>query len=86
MKVVSPIIYVPHKVDGEWANSAFQFDGLVDTRRIKREIIKSFKNGGERVSAKYIQACINKSLMMKNAVSIITMPLPSSEIIDETAH
>lgn len=85
MKVLDPTIYVPHKVDGQWANSAFQFTGFVDTRRIKREIIKAFKNGGEKVSVQYIQACINKSLTMKRVQPAQSIPLPD-EMIDEASN
>ncbi|QOE32147.1 hypothetical protein CPT_Paso_030 [Rhizobium phage Paso] len=62
MKLDSPTIYVLHKVEGKWANSAFQFTGLVDRRRVKREIIRSFRRGGEIVHPSYIDASIDASL------------------------
>ncbi len=62
MKLDSPTIYVLHKVGGQWANSAFQFTGRVDRRRVKREIIKSFRRGGEIVNPAYIDASIDASL------------------------
>lgn len=65
MKLLNPIIYVPHKVGDEWAKSVFTFDGLVDNRRVKREIIRAFQRGGEKVSPQYIDACIKSSLNPK---------------------
>lgn len=62
MKLQSPIIYVLHKVQGKWARSAFQFDGLVDRKRVKREIIRAFKRGGEVVNPQYVEASIQASL------------------------
>lgn len=77
MKLLNPTIYVPHKVGEDWAKSAFQFEGLVDKRRIKRMIIQAFKNGGERVSPRYIEACIQQSLSAKQVqVPVERMPLP----------
>ncbi|QXV74286.1 hypothetical protein [Rhizobium phage RHEph15] len=53
-----------HKVGGKYAKSSFSFDGLVDRRRVKREIIKAFKRGGETVSPLYIDASIDVSLKL----------------------
>lgn len=62
MKLQDPTIYVLHKVGGKWARSAFAFTGSVDRKRVKREIIKAFKRGGEVVSPQYIEASIAASL------------------------
>lgn len=62
MKLDSPTIYVLHKVDGKLAKSAFNFTGRVDRRRVKREIIKAFRRGGEIVNPLFIDECINASL------------------------
>ncbi|QXP44073.1 PIN-like domain superfamily protein [Stappia phage SI01] len=58
MKLINPTIRVPHKVDGKWAYSTFTFEGAVDKRRIKREIIRAFLRGGEQVDTRYIDECI----------------------------
>ena len=62
MKLQDPTIYVLHKVSGVWCNSAFNFTGLVDVKRVKREILRSFKRGGEVVHPQYIDASIRASL------------------------
>lgn len=62
MKLDSPTIYCLHRVDGVWAKTAFNFEGNVDRRRVKREIIKSFKRGGEVINPLYVDACIDASL------------------------
>lgn len=62
MKLQSPTIYVLHKMNGQWANSAFSFTGNVDRRRVKREIIRAFRRGGEVVHPSYIDASIDASL------------------------
>lgn len=62
MKLQSPTIAVLHKVDGVYAASTFKFDGFVDRKRVKREIIKAFRRGGEVVSPQYIEASITASL------------------------
>jgi hypothetical protein len=69
LKLNSPTIYVLHKVKGQWAQSAFNFDGLVDRRRVKREIIKSYRRAGEVVAPAYIEASIEASLRRHNAHS-----------------
>lgn len=62
MKLHSPTIYVLHKVEGQWANSRFAFDGDVDIKRVKREILRQFKKAGEVVHPAYIDASIRASL------------------------
>lgn len=66
MKLQDPTIYVLHRVGRDaakqWAKSAFAFTGLVDRRRVKREIIKAFRRGGEIVNPAYIEASIDASL------------------------
>jgi hypothetical protein len=53
---------VLHKVDGDWANTAFSFTGDVDRKRVKREILRAFKRGGQVVHPSYIEASIQTSL------------------------
>jgi hypothetical protein len=67
LKLNSPTIYVLHKVNGQYAKSSFSFDGLVDRRRVKREIIRAFKRGGEVVSPLYVEASIDTSLKLVGA-------------------
>lgn len=76
MKLLNPTIYVPHKVGEDWAKSAFSFTGLVDKRRIKREIMKAFKLGGERVSPKYIDACILQSIALPSEPDVLVSRVP----------
>lgn len=68
MKLKSPTIYVLHKVRGEWANSAFSFTGSVDRRRVKREIIRAFRRGGEIVNPAYVDASIDASLRKQQSL------------------
>lgn len=83
MKLDSPTIYVLHKVDGVLAKSAFNFDGKVDRRRIKREIIKAFRRGGESVNPTFIDACIEASL---RAAERTTVAMSSEKLSIEYAQ
>lgn len=69
MKLRDPIIIIPHKVEGQFARSTFTFTGLVDKRRVRREIIKRFRTAGEVVSPVYINACIDASLRFAHRVA-----------------
>lgn len=86
MKLINPVIYVPHKVGEDWAKSTFSFDGLVDRRRVRREIIRAFKRGGEQVSTKYVDACINASLntqMITASKTVLALPDDSAQTEDD---
>lgn len=78
MKLDSPTIYVLHKVDGVLAKSAFSFTGMVDKRRIKREIAKAFRRGGETVNPVFLDACIDASLRAAEASRIVVSSEPVS--------
>lgn len=76
MKLLDPTIYVPHKIGADWARSAFQFTGLVDRRRVRREILRAFQRGGQTVKPAYIDACINASLNVQTlGVKVATKPM-----------
>lgn len=86
MKLNSPTIYVPHKIGTDWAKSTFSFDGTVDRRRVRREIVRSFKRGGERVSTQYVDACINSSLntqMITASKTVLALPDDSAQTEDD---
>ncbi|QWY83421.1 hypothetical protein [Rhizobium phage RHph_X3_9] len=85
MKLKDPTIYVLHKDElGRWCKSAFAFTGEVDKRRVKREILKRFRKGGQTVSPAYIEASIEASL--KTVLVPVTheaIALPADEDIAE---
>ena len=84
MKLLNPTIYVPHKVGEDWAKSVFNFEGLVDQRRVRREIIRAFRRGGQKVSGLYIDTCIKHSLNPKMLrVSDTKMELPDDSATTE---
>lgn len=82
VKLHSPIIYVLHKDGEQWATSTFTFDGTVDIKRVKREILRQFKKAGEVVHPAYIDAAIQASLKAA-ARTVEQQPLADISLAEE---